>query len=90
MLATMPARTDTKRLMDLMVKWHYEPHRRFSTKAATEPATDNQYGFISVLGYRHADKLDELTELIRLAWGLEPNEWTKADAQYIIKTLRGK
>lgn len=90
MIGAMPVVTDVKRLMDLMVKWHYEPHRRFGTKAVQEAATDNQYGYISVLGYKSADKLDELTEMIRLAWQLEPNQWTKADAQYIIKTLRGK
>lgn len=80
--------TDSK-LYALIRKWHYNPFRRFENIAGQEAATEKQRVFILYLAGRHDPEFWELSELINQVWGISGDEWTKADAMFVINALKG-
>ncbi len=76
------------RLMALMVKYKYTPRWRFERGMADKPATQAQIAYIRRLIPNNQTAIAEITEMIYLAWGVTPTEWTMADAQFVIGALR--
>lgn len=76
------------RLMELMVRWHYMPAKRFENPAAAAPAMEKQLAYITKLAQWNGDAIADISELLKLAWGASADQWTVADATFIIGALR--
>ncbi len=75
------------RLVELMCKWQYTPARRFENIAVHEPATTKQMRYISDLTQSNTEAVAEIAEMLQLAWRIGPDQWTKADAMFLIGAL---
>lgn len=75
------------RVIALMCKWKYAPARRLENRAVQEAATEKQMQYIRDLTIAHPEAVAEMSEMLQLAWRIGPDEWSKADAMFIIATL---
>ena len=78
---------DHTKIYFLIGKWKYDPARRLENKAGSEPVTDKQRKYMLDLMRSHPSEFAELMVIIRMCWGIWFDEWTKADAMFVINAL---
>ncbi len=79
---------DHTKIYFLIGKWKYDPARRMENKAGSEPVTDKQRKYMLDLMRSRPSEFAELMVIIKMCWGVWFDEWTKADAMFVINALR--
>lgn len=76
-------------LREIAQDYRYDPHRRFENVGITKPQTEKQEALIKKLARDRMSDYILLACLFHGLYGLDPWDWTCADAMFVISTLIG-
>jgi len=76
------------KLKDLVDKYGYEPRRRYENVAGSKPMSSAQTTLIIEEAAHRYLVYRDLLKLIRGVWEMDADDWTSADAMFIINVLK--